>query len=38
MAIPMYLRYEGGIIMARVLSGMRRPDEDDEKKDENEKK
>jgi sec-independent protein translocase protein TatC len=30
MAVPMYLLYEGGIIMARVLSGMRRPDAEEE--------
>src|SRR6185436_5021631 len=30
MAVPMYLLYEGGIIMARVLSGMRRPEGEEE--------
>lgn len=25
MAVPMYLLYEGGLIMARIMSGMRRP-------------
>lgn len=30
MAVPMYLLYEGGIIMARVLSGMRRPEAEEE--------
>jgi sec-independent protein translocase protein TatC len=28
MAIPMYLLYEGGIIMARIMQGMRRKDAD----------
>ncbi len=31
MAIPMYLLYEGGLIMARVLMRMKRPDDDEEK-------
>jgi hypothetical protein len=30
MALPMYGLYEGGLIMARVLNGMKRKDEDDE--------
>jgi sec-independent protein translocase protein TatC len=28
MAIPMYLLYEGGLLMARILSKMRREDSD----------
>jgi sec-independent protein translocase protein TatC len=31
MAIPMYFLYEGGLLMARVLSRMRRPESEDEK-------
>lgn len=30
MAVPMYLLYEGGLIMARVMSKMRRPEPKDE--------
>ena len=29
MAVPMYLLYEGGIIMARVMNGMRRKDKEE---------
>jgi sec-independent protein translocase protein TatC len=29
MALPMYGLYEGGLIMARILNGMKRKDEDD---------
>jgi sec-independent protein translocase protein TatC len=31
MAIPMYFLYEGGLLMARLLSHMRRPETEDEK-------
>jgi sec-independent protein translocase protein TatC len=29
MAIPMYCLYEGGLVMARILNGMKAQDEDD---------
>jgi len=29
MAVPMYLLYEGGLIMARLMSKMRRPETSD---------
>ncbi|HVY81950.1 MAG TPA: twin-arginine translocase subunit TatC [Steroidobacteraceae bacterium] len=34
MAVPMYGLYEGGLIMARVLNGMKRPDTEDEQETE----
>jgi len=38
MAIPMYLLYEGGLIMARVLMRMKRPDDDEEKPEDKDSK
>jgi Sec-independent protein secretion pathway component TatC len=30
MAVPMYFLYEGGLLMAGVLSRMKRPDSEDD--------